>query len=152
MGSRNFGLATRARRASLLPGPAHPGLSRPPTDAGGEGFEHAHHSSPSRRLHGHSLQGTPLGSRSPLGAASADWGGRWGHSPSMELQGAPDLGKVSPTQRGLLSQLGLAFPTEQDVGLHWRGGRSWVGTGGSGRRRGCCQGELLPARTVDDES
>lgn len=39
------------------------------------------------------------------------------------------LGKVSPTPGCPLSQMGLAVPTEQDVGIHWRGDRSYFGIG-----------------------
>lgn len=51
-----------------------------------------------------------------------------------------------------MSQMGLAGPTEQDIGLHWKGARSQVETGGLGRHRGCCQGELFPTRPVDKQA
>lgn len=57
-------------------------------------------------------------------AVWADWGGSWGHNPSAGWQDAPGLGKRPHTQGALLSQMGLAFPTEQDVGLHWGDDRS----------------------------
>lgn len=49
-------------------------------------------------------------------ASAASWeqsglmGGSWGYSPFVRWQGAPGLGKVSLTQRGLLSQMWMAFP------------------------------------------
>ena len=57
-------------------------------------------------------------------AVWADWGGSWCHSPSAGWQGASSLGKGPPIQGALLSQMGLAFPTEQDVGLHGGDDRS----------------------------
>lgn len=94
----------------------------------GEGFQRAYGSSPSRKPHGHSLQGAPLGFRSLLGAECADWGGRWGHSPFAGRQSA-----LAWTPRRSSELNGAGFPhrtrCRPSLGLGTQGG-----TGGAARK------------------
>lgn len=111
-----------------------------PTDRGGEGFEWACDCFPSWGPHRHSLQRAPRGLRGELGPQSL-----------CRMAGCPGLGQVSAPQGGLWSHKGLAFLTEQDVGLLWRvtGPRLELGALG---QPWVCAGGLFPMSTVDNES
>lgn len=102
-------------------------------------------------LAGNVFKGLPLASR-----ASWEQSGLPGEEagptvPYSRVAGCPGLGKTAPTQGGLLSQMGLGVPTEQDVGLHWKGDSPSLGLGVWGGTRGAARETCFPqAQSINE--